>query len=300
MTAAAGGTPEVPVVAGFTRSRLARRLKVLRVQAGLNTRELAERVATSQSKVSRTELGKFRAPVELVRRWLEVTGADEDTRAEVLALATQSLVEVASYRSIFRGSFAAGQHIARQQEAVSARIRHFQPLMIPGLLQTEAYARAVLQARREFADGAGLQEAVAARMDRGARMRVERAPRYEVVLMEQALRWVPAGLAPPERAGAWRHLIAVSETPTITVRVIPLGTPTPRAPLCAFVITQFRPELDEPPIAQVELPPADLTFSADNDIDAFEALWRDMLGVSLTPSQTRKYLRTMLKTHPDR
>jgi transcriptional regulator with XRE-family HTH domain len=78
-------------------------LRVLRLRAGLSSEQLAERIGTNQSRVSRTELAKFRASLDMVRRWLDVTGADEAGWAELLrlaeqSLAGQSLVEMESYR----------------------------------------------------------------------------------------------------------------------------------------------------------------------------------------------------------
>jgi len=276
------------------RQRLGRRLRALRVTAGLSGDQLAELIGTSQSRVSRTELAKFRASLDMIRRWLDATGADEQTRAELLRLAEQSLVEMESYRSIFRGSIATGQSIALEQEQASARIRHFQPFMIPGLLQTAAYAEALLRAGRA-AEETGLAEAVATRLERGRRIREPGAADYHVVLMEQALRWVPLGVTDADQAEAWGQVLAAAKAPNITVQVIPLGTPTARAPLCGFVLTEFRADLGEPPIAQVELPPVDMTFSGEKDVAAFELAWQHMVNAALSPQRSATYLRRLLR-----
>jgi transcriptional regulator with XRE-family HTH domain len=262
--------------------------------AGMSGDQLAEVIGTSQSRVSRTELAKFRASLDMVRRWLDATGADEQTRHELLQLAEQSLVEIESYRSIFRGSIATGQRIAMEQEQASSRIRHFQPLMIPGLLQTATYAEALLRAGRATGE-TGLEAAVATRLERGRRLREPGAADYHVVLMEQALRWVPVGVTPAHQKAAWRHMLDAARTPTITVQVIPLGTPTIRAPLCGFVLTEFHTDIGEPPIAQVELPPVDMTFSGEKDLAAFEQAWQHMVDAALSPQKSATYLRRLLR-----
>jgi len=286
-----------PVPPARALERLGRQLRALRLKAGLSGEQLAERIGTNQARVSRTELAKFRASLDMVRRWLDVTGAEEAERQELLKLAEQSLVEMESYRYIFRGSLDTGQQIALQQEDVSARIRHFQPFMIPGLLQTPAYARAVLTAGR-VADETGLEEAVQTRMKRGERIREPGAAAYHVVLMEQALRWQPLGITAAERADAWRHVLDVAQDEHIIVQVIPLDAPTGRIPLCGFVITEFRPEAGESPVAQVELPPVDLTFHGDKDLAAFEQLWRAMCEAALSPQESMKYVRGLLRRQP--
>lgn len=276
------------------RQRLGRRLRELRVTAGLSGDQLAELIGTSQSRVSRTELAKFRASLDMVRRWLEATGADERAREELLRLAEQSLVEMESYRSIFRGSIATGQRIALEQEQASARIRHFQPFMIPGLLQTATYAEALLRAGRT-AEETGLEAAVATRLERGRRIREPGAAEYHVVLMEQGLRWVPVGITRADQEEAWRQVLTTAKAPNITVQVIPLGTPTVRAPLCGFVLTEFRADLGEPPIAQVELPPVDMTFSGEKDFAAFELAWKHMADAALSPQKSATYIRRLLR-----
>lgn len=283
-----------PVPSARALERLGRQLRALRLRAGLSGEQLAERIGTNQSRVSRTELAKFRASLDMVRRWLDATGADEAERQELLPLAEQSLVEMESYRYIFRGSLDTGQQVALQQEDVSARIRHFQPFMIPGLLQTPAYARAVLTTGRA-ADEGGLEEAVQTRMKRGERIREPGAAAYHVVLMEQALRWQPAGLTAVDRTEAWRLVLEIAVAEHITVQVIPLDVPTARIPLCGFVITEFRPETGETPIAQVELPPVDLTFHGEKDLAAFEQSWRAMCDAALSPQESTKYLRQLLR-----
>jgi transcriptional regulator with XRE-family HTH domain len=283
-----------PVPPARALERLGRQLRALRLKAGLSGDQLAERIGTSQSRVSRTELAKFRASLDMVRRWLDATEADEAERQELLKLAEQSLVEMESYRYIFRGSLDTGQQIALQQEDVSARIRHFQPFMIPGLLQTPTYARAVLTAGR-VADETGLEEAIQTRMKRGERIRESGAAAYHVVLMEQALRWRPVGITQADQVEARRHVLDVATAEHIALQVIPLDAPTAKLPLCGFVITEFRAETGESPIAQVELPPVDLTFHGEKDLAAFELLWLAMCEAALSPQESTRYLRQLLR-----
>src|SRR2546430_1016557 len=169
------------------RERLGRELRSLRVLAGLTGPQLAELLDITQSRVSRLETAEYRVDLGVVRRWLEITNADESTRTRILALAREAATEVAEYRSIFRGSLFNAQAALIQQEAEAQRLRHFQPYQIPGPFQTVAYARVALQSGR-VQDLAGLDEAVAARIERGERLREPDAPVYHAVLTELALR----------------------------------------------------------------------------------------------------------------
>jgi transcriptional regulator with XRE-family HTH domain len=276
------------------RERLGTELRALRLKAGLSGEQLAERIGTSQSRVSRTETARYRADLDMIRRWLDATEADEETRQRLLELAGEALVEVATYRSIFRGSMATEQQARIRQDAAAVRMRHFQPFMIPGPLHTERYARAALLAAR-VADETGVDDAVAARLERGERLRRPEATDYHVILSELALRWRPTETSAKDHADALRALLAAAKAPSITVQVIPADTPTRRAPMCAFLITEFPPEAGEPTIVQVELPAVEMTFVGVEDVAAFEAVWQHMADAALSPQKTAKFIAGLLR-----
>ena len=271
------------------RERLGRELRSLRLRAGLSGEQLAEQIGTSQSRVSRTETARYRAGVEMVRRWLDVTGADDETRRLLLGLADEALVEVAAYRSIFRGSMATAQQALVRQEGSAACVRHFQPFMIPGPLQTARFARSALLAAR-VADETGIDEAVAARLERGDRLRRTGEPRYHVILTELALRWRPLDVTPEDHIDALRAVQAVAEEQAVTVQVITADAPTRRAPMCAFRITQFPPETGEPTIVQVELPAVEMTFAGVDDVRAFEVMWSQAAEAALSPRESATFI----------
>jgi transcriptional regulator with XRE-family HTH domain len=266
----------------------------LRLRARLSGEQLAERIGTSQSRVSRTETARYRADLAMVRRWLDATDADEETRTRLLGLADDALVEVAAYRSIFRGSMASEQQARIRQDATATSLRHFQPFMIPGPLQTAKFARAALLAAR-VADETGIDEAVAARLERGKRLRRKGAPSYHVILTELALRWRPLEVTAVDHADAIRALQAAARVPSITIQVVTADTPTRRAPMCAFLVTQFPPEAEEPTIVQVELPAVEMTFSGVEDVRAFESVWEHMADAALSPQQSAKFIAGLLR-----
>lgn len=276
------------------RERLGRELRRLRVLAGLTGPRLAELIGVSQSRVSRTETAKFRIDLDTVRRWLDATGADAETQLRVMALAEEAAVEIAEYRTIFRGSLFNAQQALVAQEQAARRIRQFQPFQIPGPLQVPAYARVALQAGR-LGDVGGLEEAVAARMRRGENLRRADAPEYQVLLTELALRYRPFGVSDADRVAAWRKLLEAGGAPRITVRVIPTAAPMRQAPMCAFIITEFR-DPAEPTIVGVELPAVELHFAGAEDVAAFETAWQRLADAALTPPQSRKLIEELLRT----
>jgi transcriptional regulator with XRE-family HTH domain len=276
------------------RERLGRELRNRRILAGLSGPDLAKLIDISQSKISRTETARFRPNLEVVRRWLDATNTEPADRERIVALAHEAATEIAEYRTIFRGTLVNAQRALIVQDAVAKRIRHFQPFMIPGPLQTERYARVALLVHR-YHDEAGLEEAVAARMERGQRLTRSDAPIYHVIMTELALRHRPWGLTDEDQLAAWRKILDLGSAPAVVVQVIPTNAPLRQAPMCAFVFTQFRDPADHD-IVQVELPAVEMTFSGTADVEAFEKTWNAMAEAALDPKATSHLLTRMLRS----
>jgi hypothetical protein len=159
-------------------------------------------------------------------------------------------------------------------------------------MQTPRYAHVALLSLR--LQQAGVEEAVAARMERGRRLRAPGAPAFHVIMTEPALRYRFWGASDEDQAETWRNILEFCQVPTAVVQVIPDGAAYHQAPMCAFVITEFR-DPAAAAIAQVELPAAEMTFSAGADLEAFERTWNWMADVALDPKASAKLLRGMLK-----
>src|SRR6266540_3258869 len=89
-------------------------------------------------------------------------------------------------------------------------------------------------------------------------------------------------------------LLDASGWPAVTVQVIPADAPMRQAPMCAFILTEFR-DPGESTIAAVELPAVELTFSGADDLTAFETTWQHMLDAALDPQQSHKLITTLLR-----
>ena len=123
------------------RRRLAAELRRLRERTGLTGDQVAERLGWSGSKISRIELNRIGVKVADLRRLLDLYGVSPDYREDLEALAQES-------SQAGRLEFAAAglpanytDYLAAENEAQS--IWNWNPFAIPGLLQTEAYARVV-------------------------------------------------------------------------------------------------------------------------------------------------------------
>ena len=245
------------------QARLAAILRGLRDGAGLTTYELAERLGWSQARVTRIENTRTRrfAAVD-VERWAQATGAPEQVRDELAGLVYEASTEARSWHISHRAGLAARQREMAEMERSATEILHFQPEAIPGLLQTEDYARRLLG----FADitgKGGIDAAVRERMKRQAILR-KRGRRFEYILTEGALRYRPGPQhVMSEQLG---KLIAAAALPAVTLSVIPYDREARTAYIQAFQI--FRTE--DGPVALTEGYTKEDFLAAPVDIETLE------------------------------
>jgi transcriptional regulator with XRE-family HTH domain len=276
------------------RRRLGQELRRLRSAAGLSGEQLGELVGVSQAKISRIETGATARPaLDIVTKWLDAVRASEADRSVVVELASSVLTEVSSWHAMHRGTLENRQRQLMDLDAEAREIRHFQPFLVPGPMQTAEYARAVI-AGLNFSAETDVEAAVATRLERGRRLRRPRGPAYHVVLTEMAVRWVPSGTDASARKAQWRQLIEFAKAPRITLQVIPIDAPMETSPLVGFVWVTFR-DADQSPVVRVETPVAGLAFAGSDDIETFGIVWDRMVAAALSPNESTKWLNLLIR-----
>jgi transcriptional regulator with XRE-family HTH domain len=130
------------------RRRLGAELRTARTPAAISQAELAATLERTQGVVSRIENGHRLLSVAEAEAWLGVVGADEDTTERVLALTEAVHAETSLWSTVYGGRPHL-QDVVGDRDRRCAVVRNFQPTVLPGLLQTVDYARAVLR----IADG---------------------------------------------------------------------------------------------------------------------------------------------------
>lgn len=215
------------------RASLGVRLRELREQAGLSGRELAVRAGWHPSKVSRLERGNQTATAADLRRWALLCGhegAAEGLVAQLGALET--------HYTGWRRRLAAGNR-ARQQNAVDlehrTRTLHiFESVCVPGLLQTPAYAHAMISRAVElYGTPADIEEGVRKRRERRAILQ-DREREVRILLWEPALRALHASSR--VQVEQLDHLASCIRQGTGRIGVIPLSVPLAASPMHGFWI----------------------------------------------------------------
>ncbi|TQS30085.1 helix-turn-helix transcriptional regulator [Microbispora sp. KK1-11] len=228
------------------RIYLGRELRRLRDAAGLSGRDVAPQVGVSQPTISRWEKGEKVPSMPEARAFADAVGASHETREHLLQLVEAARSEVVAWRAALREKGHLQDEV-RELEATARRLRNYQPVLIPGLLQTAEYARRVFP----LVDRTGRQDyaaAVAARMQR-QEILYDPVRRFDFLITETALRLRLGG---PEVLRPQLDRIAqVSTLENVTIGVIPLDAPPSAIGWHPFVI--YEDVADADPFVRVEM-----------------------------------------------
>ncbi len=213
------------------RSLLADALRQLREAAGYGLYEAAAHLGISSSKLSRIESGQTKRPKPVdVEAMLKLYGAGDQDRQMLLALArdTRAAGWWRDYPDAFRGALP-------DLEAGAREIRAWENHYIPGLLQTEAYARAIFESDGLSAEV--VERRLAARMARQAILDQEHPPALYALLDEAVLRkWVGGPAVMREQL---LHLAEAATRSHICIRVVTHRAGAHPGMMGAFVLLAF-------------------------------------------------------------
>ncbi|MFD5110982.1 helix-turn-helix domain-containing protein [Streptomyces sp. NPDC058220] len=189
------------------RAMLGAELRHKRDEAGMSQGELGGPLFVSGSFIGQLEAGIRRMQPEYATHFDQVFQTDGFFLRNCIALK----------KSKYPDHFAA----AAEAEAVATMIKESAPLLIPGLLQTEAYARAVFRAYQPTATEEAIDDLVSARLDRANLLKDPTTPMVWTVLDEAVLRRGVGG--PAVMAEAVGHITRLMRKHRIIVQVLPFG-----------------------------------------------------------------------------
>lgn len=220
------------------RAQLAERLRALRRGTGLSGNQLAQRLGWAQPRVSRLETGKQLPTEDDLAAWGEAVGADASVIEELRELRARATAEYATWKDSFRVARATGKQASILEiEARATRIGEFQPALVPGLLQTAAYAREMLSLPcgplRFGSDQDDLEGMIAKRMER-QRILYDPHKQVQLVMLEAALR--ARVCSTDTLAGQLDRLIAVAGLASVELGIIPFEADLPVWPIASFMI----------------------------------------------------------------
>ncbi len=273
------------------RSRqVAAELRALRERADMSGAEVAKRLGMSPSKISRIETGNSGLQIDDVAALLGLYQVPASTRDELLDLVR---------RSDERGWWTRQPGLPQlwrsliDFEAKATRVQNYEALVVPGLLQTAEYARAVIQGIAPTISDVELDNLVAARMARQAVLTRTSAPQYFAVIDEGALR------RPVGEPGVVRrqlgHLLSVAEQAHVTLRVVPLAAGAHAGLRGPFMILEFA---EEPALVFVENQSTGLFLEEEADLAAYRLALGTILYAALAPPATIEFIAALAAEGP--
>lgn len=175
-------------------------------------------------------------------------------------------------------------------EADAARIASHHPELVHGLLQTPEYTRAVTIASRPDLPPADIDRAIEVRRARQDRLTTDPPLEVHAILGEGVLRRVVGG--PDVMAGQLRHLVALAETPSITVQVLPFEVGAHPAMVSPFTLLTF-PE-DVRPAVYLENDRGAIYLERPADVDRYTWMHHQLAGACLSPERSAELAATLV------
>lgn len=202
-----------PTVRG---QELGEQLRALRDQCGLNLQDAAEHLDASASKLSRIETGRCSPPVEDIGALLAIYGVRGDQRRDLLALAREA--ERRGWWQRDRPTFPERQRTLISLESRAELIVSFETDVIPGLLQTRDYVRALMGESGLVPDDL-IDDHMVTRAARQAVLMRRDPPTLTAIFPELVLHQMVGG--PQILSEQLRYLVEQSHRPHVSIRVLP-------------------------------------------------------------------------------
>jgi transcriptional regulator with XRE-family HTH domain len=269
------------------RILLGSQLRRLREARGVSREEAGYAIRASESKISRMELGRVSFKQRDVADLLTLYGVtDEAERAPLLGLAKSSLRAGwwHSYNDVLPGWFQTYVGL----EAAAERICTYEVQFVHGLLQTEAYAHAVVvSGHRGRPPRAEVDRRIALRLERQKLLFSEHSPRLHCVLDEAALRRPYGGREVMD--GQLRALLEFSEFSRITLQVAPFAHGGHVAESGAFTLLRFA-EDELADLVYLEQLTGALYLDKHDEVTAYQRVLDGLAGAALDPAESRELL----------
>ncbi|MGW8377354.1 helix-turn-helix transcriptional regulator [Streptomyces sp. ODS28] len=268
---------------------LGTQLRRLREACGISREAAGDAIRGSHAKISRLELGRVGCKERDVADLLTLYGVlDEEQRESYLTLCREagSPGWWQQYSDVLAPSF---DRLIGLEEAAWV-IRTYEVQLVPGLLQTPDYARAVVQLGTPHASVKEVERRVGLRMARQKMLTTPTAPKLWAVVDEAALRR-PLGSTTVMRAQI-EHLLEMAEKPNVTIQIAPfeiggLGAVSP------VTLLRFQ-EQDLPDVVYLEQLTSSLYLDKRDEVEHYVVVMDRLCATAEPPEKTPAILKSLL------
>ncbi|MEU8870927.1 helix-turn-helix transcriptional regulator [Streptomyces javensis] len=263
------------------RGELGAALRALRLASGKEAKTVARSAVMSTSKLSKIETGKVAPSVVDVEGILVALGVSDEVKGEYLDAVRAAATETTAWRLVRRLGVHKAQQQTRALESRMRLLRLFQPALVPGLLQTPEYIRAVL-ARHDLSEDT-LTRTVTARLERQQVLHDD-TKSLNFVITENVLR--RRIVSPSRMAEQMDRLISLSRLPHISLRVVPFSVEQRDIANHAFVIRDAR-------VVTIETVHAELVVTDPRDVAQYVDKFDDFASVALLGDDMRRMIESV-------
>ncbi|MEU6092388.1 helix-turn-helix transcriptional regulator [Streptomyces sp. NPDC047085] len=271
------------------RRKLGAELRTLRTGAGLTSGDAARLVGWHQSKVSRIETGASGVKPADVRLLLDAYGVRDRQLRELLLMLAGSEDADARHRwwHAYRGVLPPTYRDFISLESQASGMRTLETTVVPGLLQTPEYARAVTRAAVEGVDEERLDTLVEVRLARQDVLRADPPLRLDAVLDEAVLRREVGG--PEVMRRQLSRLLEAARLPQVRLQVLPFGAGAHIGLTGPFVIFSF-PSTSDLDVVVLDQLTSSLYLERKEDLQAYAEAFDTLRIHALSPEDSLDYI----------
>ncbi|MFJ8847210.1 helix-turn-helix domain-containing protein [Streptomyces cyaneofuscatus] len=271
------------------RRRLGAELKRLRERAGVRMEDAAERIGGDKPKISRQENGRQGVSKLEIEALLALYGVSDDRlRTALTTLAREGRRKGwwAQYGDILTAGFQEWLSI----ESDAARILAFQPMLVPGLLQTVEYATEVIRCAEKDAPQEKRDSYIEVRKVRQEIFARDNPPQYVCLLDEAVLRREVGG--PAVMAAQLARILEVNNPPKLTIQVVPFGQGWHAGVHGPFNIYNYPDPMDLD-VVNLDYLDGALYLEEDDSVKRYQLAFDELRATALTTRQSMELVSSV-------
>lgn len=263
--------------------RLAGTLRRLREARELSREDVESETAINTATLYRIETAKVRPQARTLSALLNLYEVEKDERARLLKLLRES--KQTGWWQTYEDEIPEGYGAFIEFEDEAEAIWNYEALYIPGLLQSEDYARALIHGVLPAATKDQVEQRVDVRMKRQAILERDHPPKLWAIVDEAALHRVVGG------ADVMRdqllHLVVVAEQPHVTLQVVPFSVGSHPGQSGSFMVLRFD---DAPDVVYLDSMAGDMFLEEEGEVRRYTGLYEHLRADAHNQDATRQLL----------
>lgn len=267
--------------------RLAAELRRLREESGYSREQVEDETGVHEGTLYRIETTRARPQRRTLITLLNLYSVPDSLRSELLELA-KAADGAQPYHWQLPGEY--GAYISFETEARS--LHNYESLFIPGLLQTEDYAREVIRGTLPLANADQVEQRVQARMERQRRLAEDTPLTVWAIMDEAAVRRMVGGVK--IMIAQLAHLLEAAKEPNVTLQVITFDMGAHPGMPGSFVYLEF--DDPNPELVYVDTLAGDLFLEGEPDVRTYSSMFDHLRAIALSPALTDGLISTVKKS----